>query len=309
MQTILGANGQIAEELTKTLYQQYTKKIRLVSRNPKKVHDSDELVSANLLNANATEAAVAGSEIVYLTVGLPMNSSMWEAQFPVMMQNVINACKKKDAKLVFFDNTYMYAKTSDPQTEKSPFAPEGRKSAVRAEIAEMLLKEIGSGSINAVICRAPEFYGPGKTQSITNTMIFDNIHQNKKLKVPLSDTTRRSLIWTPDASSAMALIAHTPDANNQTWHLPCDDRRPTYEQLINMAAEIYGKPLRHQVVNMLTFQIGGLFNSKLKELKELLPRYKQDNIFVSEKFKARFPDFKVTTFKEGISQIKKENQL
>ncbi len=55
-------------------------------------------------------------------------------------------------------------------------------------MAEMVLKEMQSGKLEAVICRAPEFYGPGKTQSITNTLIFNNIKEGKKLKVPLSDS-------------------------------------------------------------------------------------------------------------------------
>ena len=103
MQTILGANGQIAEELAKELYRNYTTDIRLVSRNPKKINYSDQLFSANLLEAKATDKAVEGSEIAYLTVGLPMNSQMWTEQFPVMMKNVIEACKKQRCKLVFFD--------------------------------------------------------------------------------------------------------------------------------------------------------------------------------------------------------------
>jgi putative NADH-flavin reductase len=49
MQTILGANGTIARELSKHL-PQYTNKIRQVSRNPKQVNSSDELVKADLLD-------------------------------------------------------------------------------------------------------------------------------------------------------------------------------------------------------------------------------------------------------------------
>lgn len=306
MQTILGANGQIAEELTKELYKNYTKNIRLVSRNPKKVHETDQLFPANLMDSHATEKAVEGSKIAYLTVGLPMNSKMWENQFLTMMKNVINACKKHKVKLVFFDNTYMYAKTSEPQTEESPFVPTGRKSTVRAKMAEMLLIEINNKTIEAAICRAPEFYGPNKTQSITNTLVFDTIQQNKKLKVPLKDNTKRTLIWTPDASRAMALIGNTPDAYNQTWHLPCDDNRPTYEELINLTSRIYGQEFVYSVVKMWQFKIGSLFNKKLRELQELLPRYKYDNIFSSDKFKKKFPFFEITTFENGISQIKNE---
>lgn len=308
MQTILGANGQIAEELARELRRNYTTDIRLVSRNPRKINETDELFPVNLLDAEATDNAVEGSDIAYLTVGLPMDSRMWEEQFPVMMRNVIDACKKHKCKLVFFDNTYMYAKTSEPQTEESLFEPVGRKSVVRAKIAAMLLEEIKNKNIEAVICRAPEFYGPGKTQSITNSLIFDNIKQNKKLKVPLTDDTLRTLIWTPDASRAMALIGNTPDAYNQTWHLPCDDDRLTYEQLINLASEIYQKKFDYAVLKMWMFKVGGLFNKQSKELQELLPRYACDNIFVSQKFKTRFPEFKVTTYRDGITYIMSEQK-
>lgn len=37
MQTILGSNGQIGQELAKELFKKYTKDIRLVSRKPRKV--------------------------------------------------------------------------------------------------------------------------------------------------------------------------------------------------------------------------------------------------------------------------------
>ncbi|WP_036153170.1 NAD-dependent epimerase/dehydratase family protein [Maribacter forsetii] len=306
MQTILGANGQIAIELAKELKKKYTSNIRLVSRDPKKVNDTDTLFSANLLDKQKTEEAVKGSEIAYLTVGLPMNTKMWVDQFPIMMRNVIDACKKHHTKLVFFDNTYMYAQNETPLTEESEFAPVGPKGKVRAEITTMILDEMAANNLEAVICRAPEFYGPDKTQSITNAIIFDNIKQGKKLKVFISDTILRTLIWTPDASKAMALIGNTPNVYNQTWHLPCDDNRLTYEQLIALTSKIYGKQFSYTVVPKIAFKIGGIFKSQMKELKELLPRYKHDNIFVSTKFKNRFPDFEVTTYQEGIEQIKNE---
>lgn len=78
MQTILGSNGQIGQELAKELYQNYTQELRLVSRNPKKIHDSDQLYPADLLDFDETNQAIAGSEIVYFTAGLPMDSTMWE---------------------------------------------------------------------------------------------------------------------------------------------------------------------------------------------------------------------------------------
>jgi len=34
-----------------------------------------------------------------------------------------------------------------------------------------------------------------------------------------------------------------------------------------------------------------------------LPRYQYDNFFICDKFKNTFPEFKVTTYQEGIANI------
>ncbi|MFT4081362.1 MAG: NAD-dependent epimerase/dehydratase family protein [Nocardioides sp.] len=305
MQTILGANGQIAEELTRYLHDNITHDLRLVSRHPTKVHETDQLFQANLMDADATAAAVEDSDIAYLTVGLPIDSALWEQQFPVMMTNTIAACQKHGTKLVFFDNTYMYPRTSTPQTEDTAFEPIGRKATVRAQIATMLLDQMRAGTIEAVICRAPEFYGPGKTKSLTNSAVFDRINQGKRPMVPISAHTRRSIIWTPDASRAMGLIGNTPDAYGQTWHLPIDPDRQTYANMIAIASEVTGRKIPYTTVPETVFKLGALVNASVKEANELMPRYRQDNIFDSTKFATRFPDFTVTTYRKGITEILK----
>ncbi len=302
MQTILGSNGQIGQELAKELCKKYTKDIRLVSRKPRRVNPTDHLFPADLLKFEEASAAIAGSEIVYFTAGLPMNSILWEEQFPLMINNVIEACKLHQSKLVFFDNTYMYPKNSKVQYENTKFKPKGRKSTVRAQLAEMVMKEIEKHSLEAVICRAPEFYGPDNTQSITNTMIFNAIKENKKIKIPLCATSLRTLIWTPDASRAMALIGNKGDAYGQTWHLPCAPSL-TYQEMIVLSEKIKGKKLQYTTIKMWQFKLASLFSQKAKELKELLPRYAVDNLFNSDKFKKHFPEFEVTSFESGIKQV------
>ncbi|WP_416037650.1 NAD-dependent epimerase/dehydratase family protein [Lactococcus formosensis] len=305
MQTILGSNGQIGQELAKELFKKYTKEIRLVSRKPRKVNSIDHLFPADLLKFEEASAAIAGSEIVYFTAGLPMNSELWEEQFPLMMKNVIEACKLHQSKLVFFDNTYMYPKNSEVQYEDTKFVPQGRKSAVRAHLAEMVIKEMENQALEAVICRAPEFYGPNHTQSITNTMVFNAIKENKKIKIPLSATRLRTLIWTPDASRAMALIGNDVDAYGQTWHLPCAPSL-TYQEIITLSEKITGQKLRYTTIKMWQFKLASLFSQKAKELQELLPRYAEDNVFNSDKFKKRFPKFEITSFEAGIKAVLSE---
>jgi len=307
MQTILGASGQIAMELARELKRGYTSDLRLVSRNPRKVNETDALVSADLLDARQTAEAVKGSRVVYFTAGLPPDTALWEAQFPTMLKNAIEASRAAGAKFAYFDNTYMYPQDDRLQTEDTPFAPVGRKGKVRAAMTSMVLEEMARGEIPVVIGRAPEFYGPGKTQSFTNALVIDKLKAGKTPRVPVRDDTLRTLIWTPDASRALAALGNTADAFGQTWHLPACDDRPTYKQFIGMASEAFGVDASYRVIGKWTLRAAGLFSRQVREIRELLPRYEQDNLFDSSKFKRRFPEFKVTTYREGLGLIRRES--
>ena len=118
MQTILGSSGIIGIEVAKELHRSYTKDIRLVSRDPKKVNPTDQLFKADLLNRDQVMEAVKGSDVVYLTVGIQYNVRLWAEQWPVIMRNVIAACKEHKAKLVFFDNVYSYGKVDGRMPER-----------------------------------------------------------------------------------------------------------------------------------------------------------------------------------------------
>ena len=219
MQTILGAGGPIADELARALHRDHTTDIRLVSRKPVAVNDTDELLAADLTDAAATSRAVAGSEVAYLTVGLPLNTELWERQFPVMMRNVIDACAEHRTKLVFFDNTYMYPGTPAPQTESTAFAPAGRKGAVRGHLATMMLEAMGSGRVEGLIGRAPEFYGPGRTKSYTNTLVFDRIRAGNALssRSTLTPSAPSSGPPTPAAPSPCSATPPTPTVRRGTF--------------------------------------------------------------------------------------------
>lgn len=304
MQTILGANGQIAVELARELHRGYTSDLRLVSRTPRQVNGTDALVPADLLNAAQTLDAVKGSDTVYFTAGLPPDTALWEAQFPTMLQNALAASRAAGARFVYFDNTYMYPQDAHPQTEATRFAPVGRKGRVRATMAALVLDEMTRGDIPVAIGRAPEFYGPGKTQSFTNALVIEPLQAGKRPRVPVRDDVRRTLIWTPDASRALALLGNTPDAFGQTWHLPCCDDRPTYRQFVTMACEVFGQHPAYRVIGHWPLMAAGLFSKRVREIKELLPRYAHDNLFDSSKFKQRFPAFEVTTYRQGLALIR-----
>src|ERR1035437_10154156 len=134
MVTILGAGGSISNELARLLAARNLP-FRLVGRNPKALPGATEAVAADLADREQTIRAVAGSSIVYLLVGLTYDHKLWHEAWPRIMSNTIEACKRAGAKLIFFDNVYMYGRVSGPMTEETPFNPCSRKGEIRARIA------------------------------------------------------------------------------------------------------------------------------------------------------------------------------
>ena len=305
MHTILGANGQIAVELARELNRKGLA-LRLVSRAPRKVSGTDALRAADLLDSTQTTAAVAGSDVVYFTAGLPADTALWERQFPRMLRNALDATRAAGAAFAYFDNTYMYPQDDRVQREDTAFAPRGRKGRVRAEMAEMVLREMARGDIPVLIARAPEFYGPERTQSFTNALVVDRIEAGRRPLVPVRDDRRRSLIWTPDASRALALLGTTADAFAQTWHLPVDDSYPTYRELVSMANQVFGRHRRAFVLPRTVLTLAGVVSPTIRELRELLPRYQHDNLFDSARFARRFPTFGVTSYRVGLELIREQ---
>src|ERR1700692_2622475 len=79
-------------------------------RNPKLVPGAAEAVAADLSNLDDTVAAGSGSRVAYLSVGRKYDITVWQALWPRIMRNAIEASKRANTRLVFFDNVYMYGK-------------------------------------------------------------------------------------------------------------------------------------------------------------------------------------------------------
>ena len=301
-QTILGANGTIGKLLAKELLN-YTQDIRLVSRNPEKINESDELFPADLTDANMVDKAIEGSDIVYLVVGFDYNLKTWQNNWPKLMKATIESCIRHQAKLVFFDNVYMYDKSAIPHmTEDSPINPSSKKGLVRKEIAEMLLKAIAEKKINALIARAPDFYGPGNQNSYLIQVVYNNLIKGKNANWFINANKKHSFIYTPDAAKACALLGNSPDSYNQVWHLPTDDHTLSGQEWLDLFNREMNTDKKMSILPMFLIRILGIFMPFMREMPEMMYQYDQDYFFDSTKFQKRF-NFTPTSYQAGVKQI------
>lgn len=300
LHTLLGANGTIATALLPVL-QSNNEEIRLVSRSPKAVPGAESM-AANLLNSEQVLKAVEGSDIVYLLVGLTYEARVWKAEWPVIMQNVIDACKASGAKLIFFDNVYMYGKVDGIMTEETPYRPSSKKGQVRAQIATMLEKEMAAGSIKAAIARAVDFYGPGvKEKSAAGILVFANMVKGKKAQWFINPDVSRSYNYTPDAAKALYLLSKDESAFGEVWHLPSVQPALTGRAFISIAARHMNASDKVAVLPKWFLKVIGWFNPFMREAYEMNYQDEFPFRFDSSKFERKF-GIKPTSYEQAIEE-------
>ena len=237
---------------------------------------------------------------MYLLVGFDYNTKVWQDKWPKLMRAAIDACIKHKAKLVFFDNVYLYDINAIPHmTENSVINPPSKKGKVRKEIADMLLSEVKSGKLTALIARSADFYGPNNDKSYLLEMVYKNMKKGKKPNWFIDIDKKHSFTYTPDAAKATAMLGNTPDAYNQVWHLPTDKNTLTIKEMIALFAKEMNVNNKVSILPMWLLRILGLFIPIMREMPEVMYQYDRDYIFDSSKFDKRF-NFRTTPYNEGV---------
>ncbi len=281
LQVVLGATGGVGQALVQALVVQGAQ-VRAVNRSGRaSVPASVEVMAADLTNRESTRAACQGATIVYHCAGVPYDQ--WATYMPVWLDNVIAAVSATGATLVYIDNNYMYAPTSQPLTEESLQAPVTRKGKLRKQLAETILAAHTRGQIKATIGRTPDFYGPGVRISAVGEQFFTAVVEGKrvpwlgKLDVP------HTLAFVEDTARGLLVLGTHEEALGQVWHLPTAQAL-TGRQYIALASEAAGVPAKPLAVPGLMLRVLGLTNPVLRESVEMLYEFNEPLLFDGSKY-------------------------
>jgi len=298
MITILGAGGAIGSELAKLLVAR-KQPFRLVGRDSHPAPGATETVKADVSDKEQTIRAVAGSSVVHLLIGLKYDHKVWAELWPRIMANTIEACKRANAKLIFFDNVYAYGKVSGPMTEETPANPCSKKGEIRARIAASLIHEWKSGSLAGMIARSADFYGPETQNAVPNILVFAPLVKNQKASCLVDDSVPHAYTYTLDAARSLITLGGSDSAWNQTWHVATTPNPPTGKEFIAMAAKEIGVAPRYRVLSRPMLRLVGWFNPVVGESYEMLYQNDSTYLFDSSKFAKSF-GFSGTPYAEGI---------
>lgn len=300
MHTILGAGGPVANSLTNVL-SEAGESVRFVSRKKIQTSGSTSWIGADLKDYEQVKKAVHGSAIIYMCAGLQYNKKVWAIEWPLIMQNLIDTAKSTGARIIFFDNVYMYGRLQGIMTENTPYNPSSIKGEIRARIAEQLMSEAKAGNIKATIARAADFYGAETLNSFYDSMVLAKYAKKQKAMWLGNAGTKHSFTYIPDTGKALYVLAKDTQSDNQVWHLPTAPAL-TGTEFIHLAANIFNVKPKYMRVSKVLLNAIGLFDKVIHETAEMYYQYQYDYIFSSQKFEKAY-DIKPTPYAEGIRHL------
>jgi nucleoside-diphosphate-sugar epimerase len=302
LHVILGASGAIGMEIIKEL-QSKNLPFRAVERS--KTIPNIETTHADISKIDELKKALVGATHVYSCVGVKYDTKIWQQVWPQITDNLIEACSEINATLVFFDNIYLYGPTplEIPITEHHPRNPPSNKGTVRLSLEKKLMTAFESGKLKGLIARAGDFYGPGAKLSMLYNSVLDRMLVGKNPQWLANPDLLHTYTYTPDAARACVTLALDESSYGQVWHLPTSDELLTSRQIIAIFQKKLGMSENIQVMPRFMFNVLTLFIPILKELKEMMYQFDNDYVFDSSKFEAKYPNFKTTSYQEGVNSM------
>ncbi|WP_158241906.1 NAD-dependent epimerase/dehydratase family protein [Tabrizicola sp. TH137] len=289
---VLGAGGAIASATVKAL-QATGVDVIAIGRSDADVRD-----------AAALAPHLVGASHVYLCIGLPYVGAVWERDWPVIMRAVLSACEAAGARLIFFDNVYMYGPPplANPITEDHQQTPTTRKGRARKAVADLALQAHAAGRVRVVIGRSADFYGPGAINSPFYIQFLENLLAGKPPQTLMPQGPRHTYAYTLDNGRALVRLALDDVAYGAVWHLPVGPA-VTVEEMADHFRAVLGRDFKVAHLPPFIISLLGLFNSTIREVAEMGYQFRDDYVLDWSRFAARYPDFTPTPYAEGVKSM------
>lgn len=290
-----GAMGQaIAQEL-----KSQNLPVKIIERTKKT--EAFETILVDLLNKQALMEAVNSATHIYLCAGLPYLGKIWLSDWPKIMENCIQVAQSTSAKLIFFDNAYMYGPPplTVPFNETHPQNPKTIKGIARKQTADILLNAMHTEKIQALIGRSADFYGPKAINSPFYIQFLERILKGKNPQVLSKPNVKHTFAFTVDNAKALVKLALDPSAYGEVWHLPVG-KPITFEEILEIINKLQNSHFQLKYLPSYANNLLAFFVPVIKEAKEMLYQFNEPYVMSWEKLHYKYPNLTPTSYSEGL---------
>lgn len=296
---VLGATGNMGSELIYELVNrgvEVTAFARSVDHLEKLFGTHPvKLVPGDVFKLEDLERAAEDVDVVFHAIGIPYPE--WEDKQPILLDNILEMVKKKNAKLAMVDNIYAYGRSQgELVTEETKKNPHTKKGKIRLEL-ENRAKQSG---VPLLIAHFPDFYGPHATNTLLD-YTFQGMIQNKKTRYIGNQSIAREFIYTPDGAKAIVELALQNRFEGGHWNIP-GAGTITGTDIISIVRQLTGYEKKVSTVSKKMIRFLGIFSPFMKEFTEMFYLNEDPVVLNGEKYEREIGPIPKTPYKVGIEQ-------
>lgn len=190
-------------------------------------------VRADATDATTTRVACQGASHVYNCTNAAQYHR-WPEQFPPLQRGVLEGARSSGAVLVAVENLYVYGPHQGvPMTEDLALNGRGLRSTTRVEMTKVLA---AASDVGVVRVRAADLIGPGVTESMAGTRLFEPILAGaRKVEVMADPSLPHAVTSVTDFAKTLVMAGLEPRAHGLVLHAPSVS--PTPFELVQAIAE------------------------------------------------------------------------
>jgi nucleoside-diphosphate-sugar epimerase len=293
---VLG-HGPVGKATAELLASQGHQVIVAQRHRPEALSPEIAFMTCDALDALSLDRTLQSAAQVVVALGFPYDTAIWQDAWPRAMTNLLTVCAKRNLRMVFIDNLYMYGPQTTALKEIMPLTTMGGKPGVRALITKLWQEASVAGTVKVAALRAPDFYGPRVSQSHLGDASFGAMAKDKRPTLIAPPDTPHDFAYVPDIARAVGYLLRADDAAfGQAWHMPCAPTK-TPREILQLARGT-NSPVKVSALPLWSLPLIGTFIPFLRELKEMRFQFDRPYYVNAEKFTKHF-DFTPTPFEIG----------
>lgn len=297
--TVLGGTGGLGRAICAELAGR-GHDVTAVSRSGKgDVVDGVALRGADLMEPESAVEACVGADVVVMAANVPY--ARWATDLEPLVDNALVAASRAGARYLMVDNLYAYGSPGQPISVNSPEVADTRKGKIRRRIGQRILAAHRAGDVSATVVRFSDYYGPGGTNAMVHVLGVAPALRGKRPRAMVDPDQPHSFHYLPDAARAVAVLAERPRGDGAVW-IPPAAPPLTQRALLTMVAEEVGAPTTVGRVTPSMLRLAGLFDSQIRELRELTGQWDRPYTIDSDAFESAFGGIEVTPHPEAVAQ-------
>lgn len=293
---ILGATGPTGKFLARE-WSNRGIPVRVVSRSQNRLAQafgklSVERHAADMLDLEATQRAVAGCDLVFDCIGIPLEHI---ENHPATARNVAHAVQQAGARCVHVSSYWSFIPIRKiPLKEDHPRSNGGYAVEMRRE-AENILQDQG-----AAVVHLPDFYGPEVHTSILQRALQE-ARAGKTVNWIGGAGVKREHLYVPDGMRAVAALSLHDDAYGDRWIVPGAGPISLHEILAIVEREL-DRQVPSRTAGPFLLRLVSFVSRDLRALRPLMPTYTAPLSYDGSKLRRKLGEIPITPYAKAIPQ-------